>query len=145
VDTVDVAYQEELAVVTIDRPAHSNALDSTTARALVDAVEGLAGRARVAILTGRGSAFCAGGDLQELERWADLSQEEIGSMLYASFQGLVRALRATPAVVIAAVNGAAGGARMDLALACGVPLAGESAPFGQVWGGLGGIPRTGGA
>lgn len=143
--TVEVAYEDELAIVTIDRPEQSNALDSTTARALVDAVDGISGRARVAILTGRGRAFCAGGDLHELERWADLSEEEIGSMLYAGFQGLVRAVRATPAVVIAAVNGAAVGAGMDLALACDVRIAAQTARFGQVWVRLGVIPGTGGA
>jgi enoyl-CoA hydratase/carnithine racemase len=145
VSTVDVAYEDELAIVALDRPEHSNALDSTTARALVEAVEGLSGRARVAILTGRGKAFCAGGDLRELERWNDLSEAEIGSMLYAGYQGLVRSLRATPAIVIAAVNGAAVGAGMDLALACDMRVAGESARFGQVWVRLGVIPGTGGA
>lgn len=143
--TVDVRYEDELALITIDRPDHSNALDSTTARALLAAIEGLSGRARVAILTGRGEAFCAGGDLAELERWSDLSEEEIGSMLYAGFQGLVRSLRATPAVVIAAVNGAAVGAGMDLALACDIRVASESARFAQIWVRLGVIPGTGGA
>jgi enoyl-CoA hydratase/carnithine racemase len=143
--TVDVSYEDELAIVTIDRPEHSNALDSTTARALLDAIEGLSGRARVAILTGRGAAFCAGGDLHELERWSDLSEAEIGSMLYAGYQGIVRALRATPAVVIAALNGAAVGAGLDVALACDMRVAGESARLGQVWVRLGVIPGTGGA
>jgi enoyl-CoA hydratase/carnithine racemase len=142
---VDVSYEDDLAVVTIDRPEHSNALDSTTARSLLDAIETLSGRARVAIVTGSGKAFCAGGDLRELERWSDLSEEEIGSMLYAGYQGLIRALRAAPAVVIAAVNGAAVGAGMDLALACDVRIAAESARFGQVWVRLGVVPGTGGA
>jgi enoyl-CoA hydratase/carnithine racemase len=143
--TVDVSYEDELALVVIDRPEHSNALDSTTARALRDAIDGLSGRARVAILTGRGGAFCAGGDLVELERWSDLSEDEIGSMLYAGYQGLIRSLRATPTVVIAGVNGAAVGAGMDLALACDIRVAAESARLGQVWVRLGVIPGTGGA
>jgi enoyl-CoA hydratase/carnithine racemase len=143
--TVDVRYEGDLAYVTIDRPEQSNALDSATARALVDSIEGLAGRARVAILTGRGDDFCTGGDLRELERWSDLTEQEIGSMLYAGYQGLVRALRASPAVMIAAVNGAAIGAGMDLALACDIRIAGESARFGQVWVRLGIVPGTGGA
>ena len=143
--TVEVSFEDELARITIDRPEHSNALDSATARALVAAIESLSGRARVAILTGRGKAFCAGGDLHELQRWSDLSEDDIGSVLYAGYQGLIRALRATPAIVIAAVNGAAVGAGMDLALACDIRVAGESARFGQVWVRLGVIPGTGGA
>jgi 2-(1,2-epoxy-1,2-dihydrophenyl)acetyl-CoA isomerase len=143
--TVRVSYEDELALITIDRPEQSNALDSATARALRDAIQDASERVRVAIVTGSGRAFCAGGDLQELERWTDLSEEEIGSVLYAGYQGMIRAIRASPAVVIAAVNGAAVGAGMDLALACDVRLATESARFGQVWVRLGVIPGTGGA
>jgi 2-(1,2-epoxy-1,2-dihydrophenyl)acetyl-CoA isomerase len=142
---VRVTYEDELAIITIARPDHSNALDSATARGLRDAIQEVATRARVAILTGEGRAFCAGGDLHELQRWSDLSEEEIGSFLYSGFQGMVRALRASPAVVIAAVNGAAVGAGMDLALACDIRIAAESARFGQVWVRLGVIPGTGGA
>ena len=143
--TVRIDYEDELAVVTIDRPAQSNALDSATARALAGAIQEVSGRARAVILTGEGRAFCAGGDLTELERWSDLSEEEIGAFLYSGFQGMVRAIRSSPAIVIAAVNGAAVGAGMDLALACDVRIASESARFGQVWVRLGVIPGTGGA
>lgn len=143
--TVRIDYENELAVVTIARPEQSNALDSATARSLRDALNDASGRARVVILTGEGRAFCAGGDLRELERWSDLSEEEIGAFLYSGFQGMIRAMRASPAVVIAAVNGAAVGAGMDLALACDLRVAGESARFGQVWVRLGVIPGTGGA
>lgn len=142
---VKVTYEDDLATVTIDRPDQSNALDSATARGLRDAIQEVSERARVVILTGAGRAFCAGGDLQELQRWSDLSEEEIGSFLYSGFQGMVRAIRSSPAIVIAAVNGAAVGAGMDLALACDIRIAGESARFGQVWVRLGVIPGTGGA
>lgn len=143
--SVTIAYEDELAIVTIDRPEQMNALDSATARALRDAIDDVSRRARVAIVTGAGRAFCAGGDLRELERWTDLSEEEIGSFLYAGYQGMVRAIRASPAIVIAALNGAAVGAGMDLALACDLRVAAESARLGQVWVRLGVIPGTGGA
>ncbi|MGH2806239.1 MAG: enoyl-CoA hydratase/isomerase family protein, partial [Actinomycetota bacterium] len=64
---------------------------------------------------------------------------------YETYQGMIRAIRAASAVVIAAVNGAAVGAGMDLALACDLRIAARSAKFGQVWVGLGVIPGTGGA
>jgi 2-(1,2-epoxy-1,2-dihydrophenyl)acetyl-CoA isomerase len=143
--TVTIEYEDELALVTIDRPEQSNALDSATARALAAAIQEVSERARAVILTGAGSAFCAGGDLRELQRWSDLSEEEIGAFLYSGFQGMVRAIRSSPAIVIAAVNGAAVGAGMDLALACDMRIAAESARFGQVWVRLGVIPGTGGA
>ena len=97
------------------------------------------------IVTGEGSAFCAGGDLDELERWSQTSPEEISATLYGSFQQMIRSIRASDAVFIAAINGAAVGAGMDLALACDLRVASENARLGQVWVRLGVIPGTGGA
>jgi 2-(1,2-epoxy-1,2-dihydrophenyl)acetyl-CoA isomerase len=145
VDSVRIERDDELATVTIDRPERRNALGSRDARAIAAAISGGVTGARVVILTGAGEAFSAGGDLEELERWSDLEPQEIGSTLYESFQGMVRAIRASDAVVIAAINGAAVGAGMDLALACDLRIAAETARLGQVWVRLGVIPGTGGA
>lgn len=112
---------------------------------MAGAVEEAGAANRIVILTGAGEAFCAGGDLEELERWSELSPERVGNELYGSFQQMIRAIRAAPAVVIAAVNGAAVGAGMDLALACDLRIASDDARFGQVWVRLGVIPGTGGA
>jgi enoyl-CoA hydratase/carnithine racemase len=143
-DPVGVRSEGDIAYVTIARPERANALDAETARRIGEAISALAAE-RVVVLTGEGKAFCAGGDLEELERWADGSAELITDELYGGFQAMVRAIRASDAIVIAAVNGAAVGAGMDLALACDLRIAGESARFGQVWVGLGVIPGTGGA
>lgn len=144
-DSVRIEREDELAIVTIDRPERRNALGSRDARAIASAIsEGVRG-ARVIILTGAGEAFSAGGDLEELERWSDLEPEEIASTLYVSFQGMIRAVRSSDAVVIAAINGPAVGAGMDLALACDLRVAAETARLGQVWVRLGVIPGTGGA
>ena len=134
-----------VAVVTIDRPERRNALDSASAAAVKDAIEDASGRARVVILTGVDRAFCAGGDLDELQRWSSQAPETISSTLYDTYQGMIRSIRSAAAIVIAAVNGAAVGAGMDLALACDLRVAARSARFGQVWVGLGVIPGTGGA
>jgi len=142
---VKIERDEDVATVVIDRPERRNALGSAAARSVADAINEASLTARVIILTGAGEAFCAGGDLEELERWSDLDEQEIGGVLYESFQGMVRAIRASTAVVIAAVNGAAVGAGMDLALACDLRIASEDARFGQVWVRLGVIPGTGGA
>ena len=141
---VIVERDSEISVITINRPERRNALNSTAATALRAAIQETSD-SRVTIITGAGDAFCAGGDLDELERWSDLSPEEIGGMLYDSFQGMVRAVRAANAVVIAAINGAAVGAGLDLALACDMRVASEGAKLGQVWVRLGVIPGTGGA
>lgn len=109
------------------------------------AIESAGQQARVILLTGAGGYFCAGGDLEELDRWSHLEVDEIGDTLYDSFQSMIRAIRSTPAVVIAAVDGPAVGAGMDLALACDLRVATEGARLGQVWVRLGVIPGTGGA
>ena len=142
---VKIEREEELALVIIDRPERRNALSSAAARAVADAITEASRSSRVIILTGSGDAFCAGGDLEELERWSDLDEQEIGGVLYESFQGMIRAIRGSNAVVIAAVNGAAVGAGMDLALACDLRIAARGARLGQVWVRLGVIPGTGGA
>lgn len=144
-EQIRTEHYGELAVVTMDDARRRNALGSAGARAVAGSIGEAAGTARVVILTGNGTAFCAGGDLDELERWSRQDIDAIGSTLYGSFQSMIRTIRGCDAVVIAAVNGAAVGAGMDLALACDLRIAGESARFGQVWVRLGVIPGTGGA
>lgn len=141
---VTLSREGDIATIRLDRPDKRNALDAATAGAVRDAIEE-ASSSRVTILTGTGRAFCAGGDLQELQRWSELGGEQIASELYESFQGMIRALRASDSIVIAAVNGAAVGAGMDLALACDLRIAAQGVKLGQVWVGLGVIPGTGGA
>ncbi|MFN2388072.1 MAG: enoyl-CoA hydratase/isomerase family protein [Actinomycetota bacterium] len=143
--SLSVDRDGDVTTITIARPERRNALDSPTARALAAAVDDASQAARAVILTGAGDAFCAGGDLDELERWSDLDPEEIGGVLYGSFQAVVRAIRASPAIFIAAINGAAMGAGMDIALACDLRVAARGARLGQVWVRLGVIPGTGGA
>lgn len=144
-DTVRVAGDRDITTLTIARPERRNALDAATAEALALAVEDAGRTARIVIVTGEGEAFCAGGDLDELERWSELEPEAIASTLYGSFQRMIRGIRSAGAIFIAAVNGAAVGAGMDLALACDLRVAAEDARFGQVWVRLGLIPGTGGA
>jgi len=143
-DLVLIETSGDIATVTINRPQRRNALDSTTAAAVRAAIEETSG-SRAVVLTGAGKSFCAGGDLEELERWTDLPTGDIAGTLYDSYQGMVRAVRASDAIVIAAVNGAAVGAGLDLALACDLRVAAQGAKLGQVWVGLGVIPGTGGA
>jgi enoyl-CoA hydratase/carnithine racemase len=144
-DFVRIDTDGDIATITLDRPERSNALDGKGARAVADGVGKASESAGVIILTGAGRAFCAGGDLEELQTWSEIRSEDISGVLYRSFQLMIRSIRSSPAVVIAAVNGAAVGAGMDLALACDLRVASQEARFGQVWVRLGVIPGTGGA
>lgn len=142
---VTIQRDGDIATLTLDRPDRRNALSAGAARAVAQGVAEAAAGARAIIVTGAGAAFCAGGDLEELERWSELSPEEVASELYDGFQNMIRAVRSSSAVVIAAINGAAVGAGLDLALACDLRIAASGAKLGQVWVGLGVIPGTGGA
>jgi enoyl-CoA hydratase/carnithine racemase len=143
-DQVTLSVEGDVAMITLTRPEKRNALNAESARAMRTAIEE-ASTSRVTIITGTGRAFCAGGDLEELQRWSEMGGDEIASVLYESFQGMIRAIRASDSVVIAAINGAAVGAGMDLALACDLRVAASGAKLGQVWVTLGVIPGTGGA
>ena len=112
-----------VAVVTLDQPERRNALSLDLVNALVAAFDGLEGDGGVGavVVTGAPPAFCAGADLGRLGQ----SQ---GDGLRAIYEGFLRVAR-SPLPTVAAVNGAAVGAGMNLALACDIRLAGRSARF----------------
>lgn len=143
-EAVTLAREGDVTTVTLVRPEKRNALNAAMAKQVRDAIYE-ASDSRITIITGTKRAFCAGGDLEELQQWSQMGGEEIGSVLYDSFQGMIRAIRASDSVVIAALNGAAVGAGMDLALACDLRIAAAGVKLGQVWVTLGVIPGTGGA
>jgi len=95
---------------------------------------------RALLLTGAGRGFCAGQDLTEI---AEASAAEIGDLLDA-YNPLILKLRALPIPVICAVNGVAAGAGANLALACDIVLAAQSATFLQAFAKIGLIPDCGG-
>jgi len=122
--TLDV--RGAVAVVTLDHPKRRNILSAPMIRGIRHAFDQLEKdtAVRCAVVTGAGTAFCAGAELAALERAAggDFGQvEEI-------YEGFLRVAR-SPVVSIAAVNGPAIGAGVNLALACDVRLVARSAYF----------------
>jgi enoyl-CoA hydratase/carnithine racemase len=120
-----VTYEREgaAAVVTIDRPERRNAVDGSTAAALLEAYDRFAADdgARVMVLTGAGDeAFCAGADLKALET---LDPDAPGGPM-----GFTRIAPAKPA--IAAVGGWCVAGGLELALWCDLRIAGADAKFG---------------
>ena len=96
---------------------------------------------RVVVLTGEGRAFCAGQDLQELLGDDAPAMERI---LDEHFNPVVELIRGCRCPVIAAVNGVAAGAGANIAAACDIVLAAESASFIQAFAKIGLIPDSGG-
>ena len=140
-DTILVREADGVGVITLNRPAVRNALNSAMRAALAAALVDLGGRARVVVLTGAGPGFCAGQDLADR---APGGGADLEASLNAEYAPMLRAVRDCPVPVVAAVNGAAAGAGANLALACDVVIAAESAVFLQAFGRIGLIPDAGG-
>ncbi len=128
--------------LTLARPEAANALSRALVDELSAAVGALSGResVRAVVITGAGRAFCAGADLKE--RFG-MSVEETRSFL-DQLGGLLSTLSSLPCPVIAAMNGAAFGGGLELALACDLRIAVEGAVMGLVEARLGIIPGAGG-
>ena len=125
----------------LNRPDRLNALTVPLHAALIAALEhaGSDPAVRAVLLSGAGRGFCSGQDLSAVEPGADL-----GEALERRFNPLIRAVRGLPMPVVCAVHGAAAGAGANLALACDIVLAGESARFIQAFVKIGLIPDAGG-
>src|SRR5438105_7367236 len=99
---------------------------------------------RVVVLTGAGRAFCSGGDLGVIGRGRETRDiRQLEPMLRAGMGAVLR-MRMIPQPVIAAVNGAAAGAGMNVALAADIRIAAEEAIFGQSFARVGLFPDYGG-
>ncbi|HTQ02283.1 MAG TPA: enoyl-CoA hydratase-related protein [Polyangiaceae bacterium] len=141
--SLGVVRRGHAALVTIERPDRRNALDSATVGEL-----GRVGRELVAdpelravVLTGAGErAFCAGADLKEREGMTD---EAVRAMLDA-YRSELAWLGNAPFPVVAALNGAALGGGLELALTCDLRVAAPHAVLGLPETSLGVIPGAGG-
>ena len=132
-----------MAWITVNRPEKLNALNRATFAAIVQAVDAALADpgVRVLVLTGAGEkAFVAGADIAEMGRLTPLQAQEWARELQAGLSRIERAAKP----VIAAVNGFALGGGCELAMACHVRIAADSARLGQPEVALGLIPGAGG-
>ena len=116
-----------LAVVTLNRPEKRNALSLDLRAQLTESLDALAGdgEVRCIVLTGAGSAFCAGMDISEFG--GDRAHKE---RIVALSVGLFRALGSFPKPVVAAINGPAVAGGFAVALLCDVRIAATEARMG---------------
>lgn len=148
---VVIDRHESVAVVSLNRPERRNAFtDIEQIDEIAQSIRNLNAdrETRCIILTGKGTAFSAGGDINEMMKGSSLVDEnpEITRMLYRrGIQQLPELFEAIEVPVIAAVNGPAMGAGCDLALMCDIRIASEAASFAQTFVKLGLVSGDGGA
>jgi enoyl-CoA hydratase/carnithine racemase len=137
-------FPDGTAVVTLRWTEKRNSLAPEDASEVAEAIRTASAQASAVVLTGEGS-FCAGGDLK---RFAELSATEtigdIKDKVYGNVQSMIRSIRDSPVPVISAVDGAAVGLGMDLALATDLCFVGPKGWLRQGWGQAGIIAGTGG-
>ena len=146
-ETIQFEMRGSICLLTLNRPDRLNALTVQVAKDFNAAVsEALERGARVIVLTGAGRAFCAGGDLREMQEIAG-REGRVEAFFDEPLQILnesILLIRQTPVPFIAAVNGVASGGGCNLALACDLVIAAESAKFNQAFIKIGLVPDCGG-
>jgi enoyl-CoA hydratase len=141
VETSD--YDGGVRVLRLNDPDRRNAMGLALGAQLRDAVARCrADGVRVVVLTGAGSAFCAGADLPELFGYPDRTPDETTAVLRDYYRAFLDVYE-LPQPTIAAVNGPAVGAGLNLALACDLRVAGIDATFGATFAHIGLHPGGG--
>jgi 2-(1,2-epoxy-1,2-dihydrophenyl)acetyl-CoA isomerase len=143
---ITVAVDGSVGTITLNRPDKLNALTVEMVEELATALVKLAGAeaVRAILLTGAGSAFCAGADVNLLGSLIERGDETTGRRLVDGLRAVAHAIREAPQPVVAAVNGVAAGGGANLALACDLRVAADTAQIGQVFLKLGLHPDFGG-
>jgi len=146
-ETIQLEMRGAVCLLTLNRPDRLNSLNVQVAHDFKAAVsEALERGARAIVITGAGRAFSAGGDLREMQEIAqkDGRVEAFFDEPLRLLNDAILLIRQTPVPFIAAVNGVASGGGCNLALACDLVIAAESARFNQAFIKIGLTPDCGG-
>ncbi|HEY5216219.1 MAG TPA: enoyl-CoA hydratase/isomerase family protein, partial [Pseudolabrys sp.] len=146
---IELSISQSIATITLNRPEVRNAIDDDTRIELVAALDrvGNDDAVRAVIITGKGAAFCAGGDISGMQKRLQAAPGQI------AFNGWRRQKRTHKSIAllhglskptIAAVNGAASGLGCDMALCCDFIMASSAASFAMSFIKRGLIPDGGG-
>lgn len=138
---------ERVATLTLNRPEKLNAFTLEMIDAWAEALEECRRNddVHVIVVTGAGRAFCAGGDLAEMRVRVEETPAQQKDFIWQHVHRIPSILEQLDKPVIAAVNGAANGAGMDMALMCDLRFASEEARFAEGYVKLGLVPGDGGA
>jgi 2-(1,2-epoxy-1,2-dihydrophenyl)acetyl-CoA isomerase len=131
--------------ITLNRPEVLNSFHLGMAQELREALDvARAEKAvRAVLLTGAGRGFCAGQDLSTVPL-GSTAKLDLGAIVKQTYTPVIRAIRKIDMPVVCAVNGVAAGAGANLAIACDIVIAAESASFIQSFTKIGLVPDTGG-
>lgn len=148
----DVLYEvrDAVATITLNRPDARNAYSEAMVSELLEALDDAdaAEDVRAVVVTGAGSVFSAGGDLKAMRDRTGMfagDPAELRNQYRKGLQQITRRFDAFEKPVVAAVNGAAIGAGLDLALMADLRIASNDATFGSTFAKVGLIPGDGGA
>ena len=143
-DFITISTENNVRVITLNRPDVFNSFNRQMSLELqqqldhADADEGV----RCIVLTGAGKAFCAGQDLKEVTT-PELNPG-FRAILEEHYNPIIQRIRTIEKPIVAAVNGVAAGAGANIALACDIVLASETAAFIQAFSKIGLVPDSGG-
>ena len=135
--------KEHVAIITLNRPEKYNAFNRDMAMSMQEKLDECkdSKNIRAVYITGAGSAFSSGQDLDEV---VDPEGPDVTSILSKHYNPIIKRIRKLEKPVIAAINGVAAGAGANIALCCDITLASESATFIQAFSKIGLIPDSGG-
>ncbi|MCC9167961.1 enoyl-CoA hydratase-related protein [Pontibacter harenae] len=140
---IKFSIEAGVATITLNRPEVYNSFNAAMALSLQEQLRQCNENpeVRAVLLTGAGKAFCAGQDLAEA---AGPQSMEISDIVVKHYNPIILLLRSLEKPVVAAVNGVAAGAGANIALACDIVVAKESASFIQAFSKIGLIPDSAG-
>ena len=136
--TIEFGMEGYVATITMNRPEKLNALSREMRIEFIDALRRVNSddRIRAVVITGAGNAFCVGADL-------DSMPGSLSADLYETFHPIMRGIRFSPKIYVAAVNGVAAGAGISIAVACDLRYCSKGTRFVTAFHRIGLVPDTG--
>jgi len=138
--------KNHVAIITLNRPEEKNSFSLEMIRLWNNYLKRARedNKVRVVVITGKGNTFCSGGDIREMAE-GKLRSWSMKTFLWEGVHRIVLALEDLDKPVIAAINGAAMGAGMDMAIMCDIRICSEKARLAESYINLGLVPGDGGA